>query len=228
METINTPVNDQLIPTSNPVNVCLFVRVSKEQQQYERQISDLERSALNRGWKVIHIIANKISGAKGTNKRPDIIELLDCADKKMFDKVLVTEISRLGRNAKDIRNTIDALHRNKIAVVFQNLGGLESLDANGKESLVTNLIVLIFSELSMEERRLISERTRSSLQYIKKFKKLGRPIGSSISSKNFLMKHSDLQKDLLKGLSLSKCMKLHNVSRNTVIKVKRLCQENKF
>jgi DNA invertase Pin-like site-specific DNA recombinase len=90
----------------------------------------------------------------------------------------VTEISRIGRNARDIRNTIDLLHRKKIAVVFKNLGVLESLDEIGNESFMTNIIDGIYSELTQEEKRILSERIRSGFAEARKKGRLGRPLGA--------------------------------------------------
>lgn len=169
-------------------------------------------------------IATKITGTKTFQDREDLQQLFKSAASKEFDKVVVSEISRIGRNAKDIRNTIDYLHSKKIAIVFRNLGGLESLDDKGNESFVTNIIIAIYSELAQEEKRILSDRIKSGLTNAKhKGKKVGRPQGKQ-SHETLLKKYSRLGADLRKGLSLTQCQKLHDVSRNTAIKVKRLTQ----
>jgi DNA invertase Pin-like site-specific DNA recombinase len=113
------------------------------------------------------------------------------------------------------------LHSKKIAVVFSNLGGLESLDDQGKESFVTNIIISIYSELAQEERRILSERIKSGLVSARhKGKQIGRPQGKQ-SGEELLNKYPKLANDLKKGFSLSQCQKLHSVSRNTAIKVKK-------
>lgn len=204
--------------------VCLFIRVSTAMQDYNRQISDLTNYCQQKGLQIAKVIATKITGKKTLADRHDLQELLSGANRGEFEKVLVTEISRLGRNARDIRNTIDQLHRKKIAVVFHNLGGLESLDDNGNESLATNIIVAVFSEISQNETKLLSERIKSGLAEAKrKGKKIGRPIGGD-DINTVKKKYSKLITDMKKGnaLSLSELSKLHDVSRNTVIKIKKL------
>ena len=200
--------------------VCLFVRVSTNSQDYRRQINDLEAFCKQKGFTVVKIIATKISGA--AKDREDLKELFITAGKKMYDKVVVSEVSRLGRNARDLRETVYRLHEKKIPVVFQNLGGMESLDERGQETFVTNVILSIYAELSQEERRLLSERVRSGLATAKlKGKKLGRPEGKE-DNKALLKKYAKLAGDLNRGLSLTECQKIHGVARNTVIKVKRV------
>jgi len=209
--------------TSEKNRVCLFVRVSTNKQDYDRQINELNVYCYQKGYTITKTIATQISGTKTEKDRPDIKELFESAKQKLFDKVLVTEVSRIGRNAKDIRNTIDTLHRLKIPIVFKNLGGLESIDDNGNESFVTNIIISIYSELAQEEKRILSERVKSGLENArKKGKIIGRAKGY-IKDKDKLQKqYKNLANDLKNGFSLNRCMKLHSVSKNTVIKIKKL------
>ena len=203
---------------------CLFVRVSTNSQDYQRQINDLEVFCRQKHYEVVKIIAAKVSGAKTHKDRDDLKELFSAADKKMFDKVVVSEVSRLGRNARDLRETVYYLHERKIPVVFQSLGGMESLDERGQETFVTNIILSIYAELSQEERRMLSARVLSGLATARKNgKQLGRPEGKE-DNKTLLKKYSKLAADIKRGLSLTECQKLHRVARNTVIKVKRIAE----
>jgi DNA invertase Pin-like site-specific DNA recombinase len=203
-------------------NVCLFVRVSSEKQDYQRQITELNNYCIQKGLNITKTISTQISGTKTEKDRPDLKELFESAKQKEFNKVLVTEISRIGRNAKDIRNTIDFLHKNRIAIIFKNLGGMESIDDKGNESFVTNIIIAIYSELAQEERRILSERTKSGIVNARlKGKQIGRPTGIK-NSDDILKQYSKLAEDLKKGFSLNQCVKLHNVAKGTVIKVKKI------
>ena len=204
------------------ISACLFIRVSTQQQDYQRQVSDLTEYCNNKGYRIARVIATKITGTKTLADRQDLQELLTAANRNEFQKVIVTEISRIGRNARDIRNTIEELHKRKVAVIFKNLGGLESIDENGKESFVTNIIISIYAELAQEEKRILSERIRSGLaEARRKGKKIGRPTGGD-DINSVKKKYSKLIADLRKGNSLAECSKLHDVSRNTVIKIKKL------
>ncbi|MBK7851736.1 MAG: recombinase family protein [Bacteroidetes bacterium] len=103
---------------SQQTKVCLFIRVSTQVQDYDRQISDLTEYCKQKGYTISKTIATKITGTKTLVDRQDLQELLNAANQNEFQKVILTEISRIGRNARDIRNTIDQLHR-KIAVVLK-------------------------------------------------------------------------------------------------------------
>lgn len=209
------------LPTTQ---VCLFARVSTGKQDYERQIRELSLYTEQRGWNISQTIAYKISGTKTKGARPDLDELFEAADKNLFSKVVICEIQRLGRNAKDIRKTISFLHDRKISVVFKNFSGLESLDEKGNETLIMNIIIAVFSEFAEEEKRDMSLRIKSGLaNAVANGKVVGRPVNSCLEDKELLKKYSRLAADLRKGhLSIRKNMKLHSLSQGTVVKVRRL------
>ncbi|MGP8216899.1 MAG: recombinase family protein [Bacteroidia bacterium] len=209
----------------NNTRVCLFIRVSTQQQDYDRQILELTQYCESKNYTITKTIATKISGVKKNEERPDVQELFQAAKAQQFDKVIVSEISRIGRNAREIRNTINYLHDKGINIVFRNLG-VESLDENGNESFVTNIIIAIYSELAQEEKRILSERIKSGLISAKKNgKHIGRPNDTKEDVKQVLKKYPKLVADLRSGLSIRKAERLHEVSRGTVIKVKRLIGE---
>lgn len=204
------------------IRCCLFVRVSTDQQDYDRQVNELTIYAYKKGWDVVEVIASKQSGAKKFEKREDIKKLFRLAEEEKIDKVVVSEISRLGRVAKYIRKTLEYLHEHKVSVCFQNLGGLESIDEKGKETFVTNIIIAIYSELAQEERRILSERVKSGMAEAKrKGKQIGRKKGHTKSDLDYLDEYSDVIKCLKEEMSLRKTQEHCEVSRNTVIKVKK-------
>ena len=201
--------------------ICLFIRVSSQAQEYDRQILELKNYCSNNGYVIVKTIATKITGSKTREERPDLIELLTSAKKGLYDKVLVTEISRIGRNAKDIRSTIDQLHSNRVGVIFKNLS-LESLDEKGEETFVTNIIISIYAEMAQEEKKILVSRIKSGIESAKaNGKRIGRPLGAEDKT-TLLKKYHRLVVDLKAGLSLRKAMKIHEISKSTVIKVKRI------
>ena len=204
------------------IKVCLFLRVSTSKQDYERQLTELRSYCDQKGFEIAHVVASVVTGTKTYEKRPDLQELFALAEKREIKKVVVTEVSRIGRNAKDIWNTIRFLHSHSISVVFKSLGGIESLDDKRQETFVTNVIIGIYAELAQEEKRILSERIKSGLNHAKmKGQRIGRPEGG-MSSKEILKRYPGLVRDITSGLSLRKCEKVHAVSRCTVIKVKKI------
>lgn len=199
--------------------VCLFLRVSSDKQSYARQLTELSSYCDTKSYEIVHTIATVISGRVRHHQREDVQELLMNARSNKFDKVVVTEVSRLGRNAADIKYILDTLHGYGVSVVFKNLG-IESLE-NGVSTFAVSVILAIYAEVCQEETRILSERIRSGLNHARQTgKKLGRPEGS-MSDQELLKKYPRLVEDINRGISIRKCEKIHDVSARTVIKVKK-------
>jgi DNA invertase Pin-like site-specific DNA recombinase len=212
---------------SQPIRICIFARVSTTKQDWTRQIIDLREYAEKQNYQVTREIITKISGIKTRESRPDIKELIHSAEKGLFDKILIHEVSRLGRDANDIRNTIKSLHEIKIPIIFYSLGCIESLDHKGEESFVTNIILSIYSELAQEERRILSDRTISGLRAARlKGKTLGRPIGK-LSASQLMQKHSKIVRLIEAGRTISEIAKLSGRGYNTVKRVALQLRSNK-
>ena len=182
-------------------------------------MTELGAFCQSRNYGIAHTIATVISGRVRFPNRPDVQELLSMAKAHKFEKVVVTEISRLGRNAADIRYILDALHQHGVSVVFKNLG-IESLD-NGIPSFGINIILAVYAELTQEEVRTLSERIKSGLEHAKrKGKRIGRPKGT-MDSEALLNRYARMVRDLRSGLSIRKTAAIHDVCQATVIKVKK-------
>lgn len=222
VSTNNTHQSDNNINIKPQTKVCIFARVSTEMQDNDRQINELQNYVTQKGWDLTYTIANNISGSNDRKKRPDLEELLEMAEKGVFQKVLVSELSRISRKAKIFRQVLTRLHELGISVVFKNLGGLESIDEFGRETFVTNIIISIYSELAQEEARLISERVKSGIQNARQNgQQIGRKKGDVKSKTKLYDEYSNVVDMLLNGASLNECISANNVSKNTIIKVKR-------
>ncbi|EJF08891.1 recombinase family protein [Pontibacter sp. BAB1700] len=163
-------------PVTSKTPVLLFCRVSTDAQSYAYQLEELQSYCTSQGYEVVETIANNISGRTGA-KRPDLEHLFSLAKRGIFRKVIVTSVERLGRDARMIRKTIDYLHEPKISVVFKNQC-FESLDTNGEETFVTNILISVYAEVSMEDNKQRLSKIKSGLDHaVKKGKTLGRQAG---------------------------------------------------
>jgi len=82
---------------STSPHAIIFTRVSKNVQNYQRQIDDLTAYATKQGWTVVGVISEIISGSKSNEDRDGVAQLLDAARLGKLKKVLVSEVSHLGR-----------------------------------------------------------------------------------------------------------------------------------
>ena len=79
-------------------------------QDYDRQVKDLTQLAKTHNWKVQEIFTEKISGAKKNDERVELNNLLAYVRAHNINKVLVTELSRLGRDTLQVLSAIELLN----------------------------------------------------------------------------------------------------------------------
>ena len=185
-----------------------YIRVSSNKQTLEHQRFEIENFALKEKIKIDKWVEEKISSRKALEKRK-LGELLNNLQEN--DILITCEISRLGRSLLEVMKILEmCLNKNcKVWTIKENyrLGN----------DIQSKVLAFAFSLAAEIERKLISERTKSSLANIKASgKKLGRPL-SAESKKLKLSKNSKRFKELYdKGVSKSKLSKIFGVSRNTV------------
>lgn len=185
-----------------------YIRVSSNKQTLEHQRFEIENFALKEKIKIDKWVEEKISSRKALEKRK-LGELLGNLQEN--DILITCEISRLGRSLLEVMKILEmCLNKNcKVWTIKENyrLGN----------DIQSKVLAFAFSLAAEIERKLISERTKSSLANIKASgKKLGRPL-SAESKKLKLSKNSKRFKELYdKGVSKSKLSKIFGVSRNTV------------
>lgn len=201
---------------------AIFVRVSKQSQDYERQIHDLTAYAERQGYKVVTTIAEKVSGAKSNDERHGIAELLSLAASGRIQKVLVTEVSRLGRRTSEVLKVLEELSDRGVSVYAQNYN-LETLTPDGKRNPIASLLFTLLAEFSRLERETLVERINSGLaEARRKGKTLGRPPGTTKDKAQFLKENAPVVRLLKQYFSYRQVAKIAGVSVNTVRKVKSM------
>lgn len=146
--------------------VAIYARVSTvDKQDYNRQISDC-MIAIDNKYHIddIEIFAEQISGYKPSAKRPQLIKMLDIIDnnESYFDRIYITEISRLGRDPKATRNLIDDLTEKKIPVFITSINK-QTLDENLERDTTMNIVIQVLIEFSDSESKTMKKRTKSGL-----------------------------------------------------------------
>ena len=98
----------------------IFARVSTGAQEYDRQLNELSALAESNGWSVEAVFAEKISGAKANTERTVLMNMINFVEAKHINKVLVTELSRLGRDTLQVLEVIETLNSKGISLYIQN------------------------------------------------------------------------------------------------------------
>jgi DNA invertase Pin-like site-specific DNA recombinase len=204
------------------IPVSIFGRVSSDEQDFNRQILDLQKVADRLGYEVVSIITEKISGAKTNEQREGIQRLLAGARKGEFKKVMVTEVSRLGRSTIETLKLIAELHGLGISIYLQDLNA-ETLNDKGEESFQTEIMLHMLSLFSKNERRNLISRIRSGMAQARSNQiHCGRHSGTIEPKEVFLSKYPKIVEGLRKGFSVRECVKLYDTSLATVAKVRKM------
>ena len=207
------------------MNVVLLCRVSTNHQDYNRQINELTDFCNKQEWNICKVFANKVSGAKTIEERTEIQEMIAYVRAHDIDKVVVLEISRLGRNTLEALKVIQMLNEEGICLYVKNYN-LETI-VNGKINPVASLICTILLEIASMERLTIVERMTSGRnQYIAKCKAEGKKMGRPETYRKGVDAYKEqYAKDislLKKGLSLRNINAITGTSIMTLRKVKSM------
>lgn len=191
-----------------------YVRVSTQEQNTDRQIFTRE---IKMG---VTIVQDKCSGSISFAEREGGKKVLSMSDLK---ELHVHSIDRLGRNSLDILQTIQTLTKKGVNVISEK-EGLQTL-IEGKENPIAKLMIGILGTLAEFELNRIKERQAEGIAAAKtKGKYNGRPVGSAEDDEKFLSKYPKVVKALKNGESVNSIAnsKIMNVSRMTVIKIKKI------
>jgi DNA invertase Pin-like site-specific DNA recombinase len=205
------------------MKVVIFSRVSTQIQDYTRQTDELLEYASKMGYSVERVFEEKISGAKKNEERKELMAMMEYIKNNQIAKVLTWELSRVGRNAVQVLQTIELLNEAKVSLYIKNYN-LETLNTDGTVNPLSQFMVQILNSVNEMERQTIVQRLRSGYTAaIKKGTKVGRKTGIQVkSNEQFLLENKDVTKLLKHGYSVRKVMKLADKSSGTVQKVKKL------
>lgn len=206
----------------NKIYAAIFVRVSTKHQDTSRQVDDLKKLCAKQGWKVVSIITETVSGKTKNSQRPGLQKLMKLAETGLIQKVVVSEVSRLGRNTREVLETIDELSQRKISLYIQN-HNLETLTPTGKVNSMAKFMLTLLAEFARMERETLIERTISGQKraWEVEGKQKGRPIGTTEDSTKILNKYPEVVRHVNAGKSLRDVAARCGVAINTVRKVKK-------
>lgn len=204
------------------MKVVLLCRVSTNSQDYNRQVNELTVYCQQQRWSIERVFANKVSGAKKNEERPEIIEMVEYVKTHEIDRVCVLEISRLGRNTLEALKVIELLNEKGICLFVKNYN-LETI-VDGKINPIASLICTILLEIAQMERLTIRERMTSGReQYIAKCRKedikMGRPATYKKSDEAMKAQYAKEISLLKKGLSLRQINAITGTSIMTIRKL---------
>ena len=155
---------------AKPSKTVAYLRVSTVDQDLEKNKADILKLANDRNFGKVQFIEEKASGYKTGWKDRKVKKIIDGL--KKGDRLIVPEMSRLGRSMLDILQLLSICKEKGIDV--HAVKGNWSL--NG--TIESKIVMTIYAMAAEIERDLISQRTKEGLRAARaKGKMLGRPKG---------------------------------------------------
>ena len=149
--------------------VVIYARVSTLDQTVDNQLIELRDHCSKMGWEVVKEYADEgLSGTLSRDKRPALNSLIKDAYRKRFDSVVCWDISRIGRNMKELVLFLSDMKDRGVGICSVRQG-FDTSTSMGE------IMFQFVGILSSWEREMIRERTLAGLERAKsEGKTLGR------------------------------------------------------
>ena len=199
----------------------IYARVSSvgDRQDTSRQIRDLEILAKEKSLKVVNTYEEHISGAKKTQERPILTE-------NHVSVLLISELSRLGRNVDDVLSNVKLCKENHLNVYFQK-EQLSIFNADGKEHPFLTIFIAVLGTCAEMERENIKFRLNSGkAKFMANGGKVGRKEGYKKPDETFQEEYATVIKQLRKGYPIRMIAKNCGVGISTVQRIKKKFIDN--
>ena len=209
-------------------NAVIYARVSStgDRQSTERQVLDLREYASKNDLNIQQVYEEHISGAKRNAERPILTECLDFCKDNGTDILLVSELSRLGRNVDEVLSSIRWAKENHLNIYLQK-ESLQIYDKDGNESPFLTIMIVVLATAASLERENIAYRLQSGRRrYIEKNLSLTGKTGLGREGyrkpkEQKAEEYKETLKLLRKGYPYRKVAKLCGVSESTVKRLKK-------
>ncbi|MCS3394033.1 recombinase family protein [Burkholderia thailandensis] len=182
-----------------------YARVSTSDQTTVNQLREIEAAGFSVDKR--RVVSESISGSVSADQRPGFAQLL--VKMEEGDVLIVTKLDRLGRNAMDVRATVEGLAERGIRVHCLALGGVDLTSAAGR------MTMQVLNAVAEFERDLLIERTHAGIARAKaEGKAMGRP--SALSDEQ----RADVLRELDAGASVAALARRFGTSRQTIMRVR--------
>ena len=205
------------------MKAVIYARVSSvgDRQSTDRQVHDLTSYAMNKGFKVERIFEEHISGAKRNEERPVLCECMEYCIVNKVNILLISELSRLGRNVDEVLANVKYSKDNCLNIYFQK-ENISIFQEDGSKNPFLTIFISVLGTCAEMERENIKFRLDSGL---KRFKenggKVGRKIGSTKSKERKQEEYAKVIRSLRAGKSIRDTAMICSVSISTVQRIKK-------
>lgn len=215
--------------TAKMMKSVIYARVSSvgDRQSTTRQVEDLTTYSNNNCYELVKTFEEHISGAKKNKDRVVLNECLDFCISNNIVVLLISELSRLGRNVDEVLANVRFCKEHHLNVYFQK-ENISIFDSEGKENPFLTIMIAVLGTCAQLERENIKFRLDSGRkQYVDKCLKetgksgLGRKVGYRKSTEQKQKQYKEVLKLLKAGYPIRKVVVLTQVSESTVMRLKK-------
>ncbi|MBR4844659.1 MAG: recombinase family protein, partial [Alistipes sp.] len=154
-------------------------------------------------------------------ERPVLCECLDYCIANGIHTLLISELSRLGRNVDEVLANVKRCKDNNLNIYFQK-ENISIFQADGSKNPFLNIFISILGTCAEMEREAIKFRLDSGLKrYREQGGKVGRKVGSIKTKEQKQEEYAKVLRCLKQGKSIRDTSVLCGVSVSTVFRVKR-------
>jgi putative DNA-invertase from lambdoid prophage Rac len=185
--------------------VFAYCRVSTTDQTTANQVQEIKASGFD--LKPSRTIAETVSGSVPAMQRKGFLRLLEKLEEG--DVLVVSKLDRLGRNAMDVRATVEHLEQLGVRVHCLALGGVDLTSAAGR------MTMQVLGAVAEFERDLLIERTQAGLKRAKsEGKAFGRPPALSQAQR------AEVLTKLQEGVPIAQLAREYSTTRQTIMRVR--------
>lgn len=201
----------------------IYARVSStgERQSTARQVADLTHYAASNSMTISEIFEEHISGAVKNEEQPVLCQCLDFCIGNNIDTLLISELSRLGRNVDEVLANVKRCKDQGLNIYFQK-ESLSIFQPDGSKNPFLNIFISVLGTCAEMEREAIKFRLDSGLKRYKEAGgKVGRKVGSVKSREQKQEEYAKVIRALRAGKSIRDTAKICEISISTTQRIKK-------
>jgi len=189
------------------MKVSILSRVSTSSQDNESGLEELRSLCEKSGYEIVEEYVEVVSGSKGKEDRKELQRMLSDCKKRKFEKVIVWELSRLGRSLSNLVSTLQEMNDCGVDL-YSVREGIDTSTSMGKTMFG---LIGVFSEFELGVRK---DRVNRGIEHYRKTNETwGRPKSYTVEFKNNVVELKD------SGLSLRKISSQLDCSTSLVQRV---------
>ena len=191
------------------LRAVIYARVPTTDQTNAIQVRELKEYVERRGWELVGVYQDQMSGAKAS--RPGLDQLMADARRRKFDAVVVWKLDRFGRSLVHCISGIQELASLGIRFIATTQG-LDTDESNPASSLMMHILAAI----AQFERSIIAERVSAGMKAAKTH---GTKTGNAVGRPRRIFNRDEVVRLRETGLSIEKISEKMSIGVGTVVRV---------